>query len=400
MENLTPIVLQIAILGLVTLVGSVFTYALPAPSQRHKASSGLYARWFLFSLWLGYLFLCLCFLGVHWLHALGYQLCMVSAAYLVLTTVLKRHGCAVGAHRKRLIGAHLVLVEVLSVAGWALDWPALIADATLAISVLIPLVLAARLKYKLMDRRNLGDRLLFRLLVGVGLGLCIAMPVYMLGMTPPPAQQALYAFGTIVVLELLFMLGFVVSVIHSLVIRLRRQIYKDPLTGCKNRHYLHDYAQDIVQRTHQLKQPLCMLVCDIDHFKQVNDAYGHQIGDKALHHFSQQLYSGLRKEDVLIRMGGEEFLMLLPGSTLAQAHSLAERLRQQIAQSALCADGQTVFLTASFGLVPMLPQDDLCACMKAADDVLYRAKHQGRNRVVSAHQGLQPIDNSISMAFQ
>ena len=123
---------------------------------------------------------------------------------------------------------------------------------------------------------------------------------------------------------------------------------------------------------------------DLDHFKRVNDTWGHATGDKVLVHLANLLRGNLlRKEDMAGRLGGEEFAVLLPNTTVEQGHAIAERLRMALEQSTIASDdGQTIRVTMSVGLCPFLP--DSASTLASADAALYQAKNTGRNRVVRA----------------
>ena len=161
---------------------------------------------------------------------------------------------------------------------------------------------------------------------------------------------------------------------------LARAAYTDPLTGALNRRRLQQLAYE---RSSQ--QPNCLMMCDLDHFKHINDAYGHDAGDAVLQHFHQQLVRSTRATDWVCRWGGEEFLVLMPGTTLEQAHMAAQRLQQQLqAHPTLLASGQSLTITATIGIAPLLPQESLLHAVQRADHALYQGKTQGRNQIVQA----------------
>jgi diguanylate cyclase (GGDEF)-like protein len=127
------------------------------------------------------------------------------------------------------------------------------------------------------------------------------------------------------------------------------------------------------------------VLIDIDHFKAINDRFGHAVGDVALKHVSALLHGSLRDVDRLARFGGEEFLVLLPDTLPAAALELAERLRHKLESLPMQWQGQSVPLTASIGVTQWRGHDDpVDALLVRADTALYRAKHAGRNRVVAA----------------
>ena len=153
----------------------------------------------------------------------------------------------------------------------------------------------------------------------------------------------------------------------------------DQLTGLLNRLGIRDALYQGVNNWKATRQPFSFVLIDIDHFKQINDTYGHGMGDKILQEMAQQLQKNIRHTDHLARWGGEEFLLVCPNTTLQEAERLAELLRERVEQLTFAGVGQ---ITASFG-VSCMADADLNKLFKHADDALYEAKKHGRNRVVS-----------------
>lgn len=166
---------------------------------------------------------------------------------------------------------------------------------------------------------------------------------------------------------------------------------RDALTGCFNRRHLHDQLlENELARARRYRLSLSVIMCDIDHFKRVNDTYGHAGGDLVLRHFGQLLRASTRNLiDSVVRYGGEEFLMVLPETDLNGGVLVAERMRAAFAASAVLDDkGRSIAATASFGVAGV----DFAHCQQAvtqqsiighADELLYAAKHDGRNLVRS-----------------
>jgi diguanylate cyclase (GGDEF)-like protein len=163
----------------------------------------------------------------------------------------------------------------------------------------------------------------------------------------------------------------------------------DSLTGCYNRGYLSEVLPREITRALRYKRPLAVAMCDIDHFKKVNDAYGHQCGDEVLKQFVVNISELIRRDtDWLVRYGGEEFLLVLPETHLGNAFNLAERLRQHIADKTIVTKADTIPITASFGVTgfnALRPAGSITpeAMINVVDQYLYEAKTQGRNRVIS-----------------
>jgi diguanylate cyclase (GGDEF)-like protein len=157
----------------------------------------------------------------------------------------------------------------------------------------------------------------------------------------------------------------------------------DALTGTWNRRHAEECAIAEMARSQRDVQPLALLLLDIDHFKRINDRYGHPVGDQVLKQVAATVTGTLRRSDVLVRWGGEEFLVLLPNTTESAAHELAERLRAAIEALAVRAEGAAhVPVSASFGVASLGNEQRFEDLVARADDALYRAKSEGRNRVV------------------
>jgi diguanylate cyclase (GGDEF)-like protein/PAS domain S-box-containing protein len=152
----------------------------------------------------------------------------------------------------------------------------------------------------------------------------------------------------------------------------------DTLTGISNRRKLNDALGIEIKRAERFRTPLALVMFDIDRFKQLNDRHGHPIGDRVLAQVAQLVAGNIRAHDVFGRWGGEEFVIVVPGSDLAAARQLAEKLRAEIERT-LFASAHAV--TCSFGAAEWLPGESDQALIQRADNALYRAKHRGRNRV-------------------
>ena len=157
----------------------------------------------------------------------------------------------------------------------------------------------------------------------------------------------------------------------------------DPLTGIANYRYFILALEQEMERTLRSGQPTTLIMLDIDHFKQVNDQWGHEVGNQALVHISKLMQQALRKLDIACRYGGEEFAIILPNTDLRASIPVAERLRQAIAETPMQIDDQQLQLTVSLGIDSFakaveMPVEKLVA---GADQYLYQAKQEGRNCV-------------------
>ncbi|MQL53605.1 diguanylate cyclase [Desulfofundulus thermobenzoicus] len=174
------------------------------------------------------------------------------------------------------------------------------------------------------------------------------------------------------------------------------QAEKDPLTGLFNRRFLGKYLAEQERRYRETGVPFSLLMCDLDHFKAVNDTYGHDAGDAVLKEFAAFLAGGVRQVDLVARYGGEEFIIIFTG--LDDARGIAERLcRGWAGQRIKLPDGQVISSTFSGGLAVMgRDARDVGGLIRAADGALYRAKGAGRNRVSAACSGTAPQKTKIT----
>jgi two-component system chemotaxis response regulator CheY len=166
--------------------------------------------------------------------------------------------------------------------------------------------------------------------------------------------------------------------------QLREIAMRDSLTGLLNRRAIYEYTEAEISRADRERRPISLIMLDLDHFKSVNDRYGHMVGDEALCLLARTITGNVRPYDFVGRWGGEEFLVVLPGATLAEAAAVAERLRTCIAAvPLLLADRSRLELRISAGVTgaPFSRGQRLDVLIQQADQALYRAKEKGRNRV-------------------
>jgi diguanylate cyclase (GGDEF)-like protein len=168
---------------------------------------------------------------------------------------------------------------------------------------------------------------------------------------------------------------------EDLAFGMRNLAIVDPLTGLLNRRGFEEAARRMIAQCRRDATPLCVAIADLDHFKSINDRFGHQAGDLALSEFATRLRHALREGDLISRSGGEEFVLMLPGVALGEVGDLLDRLR-----AALPAENDDETLgfpmpTASFGAAEIGAEDGLIACVERADLALYQAKRDGRDCV-------------------
>lgn len=164
---------------------------------------------------------------------------------------------------------------------------------------------------------------------------------------------------------------------------------KDSLTGLYNRRYLMAHLKELLEKKETSEKPLGILMMDIDHFKSVNDTHGHNVGDEVLVQFAERISANLRSFDLVARMGGEEFVALLPDVSVERAEQIAERLRQSIEAPPMKASNEAgqITITTSLGgaLISKGEGDNPEAVLERADKQLYEAKNTGRNKVMFEH---------------
>jgi len=176
--------------------------------------------------------------------------------------------------------------------------------------------------------------------------------------------------------------GSIETVFHD---ELSNLAHLDGLTGCFNRKYILDYLETEVKRCQKLELPLSLIMLDLDHFKNINDTYGHLTGDYVLKETVRLLRDKvLRTSDVLGRYGGEEFCVIMSEAALRTGNDVAERIRKAVEKHEYIFDGKTLAVTISAGVAQISKREDSSKdLIEAADKALYRAKEAGRNKVCS-----------------
>ena len=167
--------------------------------------------------------------------------------------------------------------------------------------------------------------------------------------------------------------------------QLQQLAANDSLTGMFNRRFGMARLQEEYGRAIRSGSPLGICLFDLDHFKLVNDTYGHPLGDKVLFHVSKVIRGALREGDVALRYGGEEFMIVLPGASITDAFEIADRVRRLIAETVFQHGSNILSLTISGGAAawPDYNASSAEALVKRADESLYKAKEEGRNRIIA-----------------
>jgi diguanylate cyclase (GGDEF)-like protein len=199
----------------------------------------------------------------------------------------------------------------------------------------------------------------------------------------PLAMNALRYFNISTYLAALGGMAYVYArTVKQVENKLRVTAGTDSLTGLINRRRMSDRLQQEISRARIEQQPLSVILLDIDEFKSINDRYGHNRGDEVIKRVGDVLLLCVRDKDLVARWGGEEFLILLPSTTIAAAHELSERLRRQVAITVSCDDLRTRAVTITIGVAQWHPGESLEETIHRADQALYLGKNAGRNRVV------------------
>ena len=237
--------------------------------------------------------------------------------------------------------------------------------------------------------RRLGWFSVVALAVAMGVGALFAPQIF------PPGVEALHLLFSAVVLPTIAALAGQLShlrdklhaqrgELREALERIRLLATRDELTGLPNRRHAQDLLDVEASRARRERAPLCLCLIDLDHFKRVNDTLGHAAGDEVLRMVARQAKPVLRDTDVLTRWGGEEFLLLLPDTPLADAERVVERLRQHLSNAETWRERPELRVTFSGGITAHHEGESMQETIARADDMLYRAKTAGRDRVLLA----------------
>jgi diguanylate cyclase (GGDEF)-like protein len=227
------------------------------------------------------------------------------------------------------------------------------------------------------------------LLILHGLFLTVGAVEAVIGDLPLDGQPTLGSWLGLIQFEtLIFVVGtaiFAVAIAHERgALRHKTAAAIDSLTGVSTRRAFMETAETMLHESLQRDTALSLVIFDLDNFKSINDTYGHAVGDQALREFGAATRNVLRVTDVIGRLGGEEFAVVLPGSSVGAAYVVAERIRIAYAEACRSLDGRVINTSASAGVTTAHPRSTLDSLIAAADHALYRAKAEGRNRVEMA----------------
>jgi len=305
-----------------------------------------------------------------------------------------------------LLGApqRRALLMVIGAAGWlgiawfgvaVPDYRMRVYIASLALGAYL-LLLVWPLRHALRRGGSIAQRVMLLVLLGAlagwaarlgDLALHPAGAAGLLAYSPANAAQMIYS----AVEPVLASIGFLLMYNETVQAELHQLARTDPLTGTLNRLALDEESARLFSATSR-PNTLAALIIDVDHFKRINDEFGHATGDRVLAALAAAIRWRLQPPAVLGRMGGEEFLALLPGTGLAEAMALAERLRAAVAAMPPVSDAGVPGVTISAGIAAYRPEDtEVQTLVRRADRALYDAKRAGRNRVVAAMGDTSPV---------
>ncbi|GAA6204896.1 hypothetical protein NBRC116600_16930 [Thalassotalea sp. SU-HH00458] len=311
------------------------------------------------------------------------NLFILLISYLLMFAIYTRYDCEITLRHYLACTIHSVffigliyLAQIYLNAGY-------LRSALVLMNIFIPYALTLRKCNQQFKMHRVGDRILYGSLLLTLLIFVVYVVFYALFFSDEKHVPLSLYFTALLSFICILFFGFALSIIYSLVGKLRKEIITDKLTGAKNRNYLTDVAEKMYSLAKRRQEPLSVILCDIDSFKKINDSYGHSAGDKVLVSFSHVIESSLRTEDILIRIGGEEFIILLPYNDIDKALLTAERLRKAINEENIDIGGKNIQISASFGVVQVDTTKSIDDNINHADIALYEAKRSGRNKVIA-----------------
>ncbi|XQW85325.1 GGDEF domain-containing protein [Thalassotalea piscium] len=370
-------------LTIVCLVLFSFTYFLPTPDNPNKAKSTYFFRLLLLFVIAAQMASLFIFEYSVIVAILVSNLFTLLIAYALMCAIYSRYDVDMPRYLYPLIVFHVVvfltglysLYQITPLGYWRSVYALL--------NIGLPFALTMRQCHCQFKKHRIGDRVLY-------CSLLITIVLYLLYIFCFSVffRDALFAPITMTFIMLLsfvciLFFGFALSIIYSLVGKLRKELITDRLTGAKNRNYFIDISKQLISLAKRSNTPLSVIACDLDRFKNINDTYGHAAGDKVLVEFSSNIKASLRVEDVFIRIGGEEFIILLPQINLDNALLTAERLRLSTDVLAVKVGSDILNVSASFGVAEVDLIQDIDYSVNNADVALYEAKRSGRNKVVA-----------------
>lgn len=317
-------------------------------------------------------------------------------------SVLLAHGSLFGMAYLTLLGCRAYLGLPVRLQSWVGLWMVALVGVSLYHTLVQPNVQVRFLVgswgsalFFLLSARLMAEggvrvypaRYLYAVVAGAH-GVFLLLRPLLFGLSPHAlftAEQNIRVSSAVVLESMLavVMMAFVVMMLaHEFMTQeLKRLAERDPLTGIFNRRAFITLLDKALSLGRRVEQPLSVVVVDIDHFKRINDTQGHWAGDDVLRHFIGVVEAGLRKEDVLGRLGGEEFAIIMPNTALPDAMAVSDRLRAMTAATPAVTAVGVVHYTVSMGVTLAVPGEGAEQVLHRADLAMYCAKHAGRDRV-------------------
>lgn len=370
-------------LSIVCIVLFAFTYFLPTPDNQNKARSTFYFRLLLLFTVAAFEAILLRFEFLPIASTVVTNLFILLISYMLMFAIYARYDCEITLRHYLYCTLHcLLFIILIYLAQIHLD-AGYLRSSIVLMNIFIPYAITLKKCNQQFKMHRVGDRILYGSLLLTLLIFVTYIVIYTLFFSDEKqVPLSLYFIALLSFICILFF-GFALSIIYSLVGKLRKEIITDKLTGAKNRNYLNEVAQQMYSLAKRRDEPLSIILCDIDWFKKINDTYGHSAGDKVLVSFSQAIESSLRTEDILIRIGGEEFIILLPFIDIDKALLTAERLRTAINDKTMEIGLESINISASFGVVQVDITKSIDVNINHADIALYEAKRSGRDKVIA-----------------
>ena len=310
--------------------------------------------------------------------------CFLITGYLLIGGVLRRYGLRI----PHALMASIVIVGAIGQVWFVMVQPDLTARVFMVNFLLGCFALIGAVRLYGVEKRHFIDRLLFWVVVLCVVNFFLRPASIMLlagGFTDFGSFQQSFYWTTVqftqVMISVLFALTLMVAIALDLIAELRREANTDKLSGLLNRRGFEDEAGRALEACAARGLPACLLIADLDHFKSINDTYGHVVGDRVIALFGRHLAASLRPGMIAGRIGGEEFAVLVPETELAPARLFAEAVRAGFAHSTTGLLPRSLSPTTSIGLCQTGQASELYDLMHKADEALYHAKRLGRDQV-------------------
>lgn len=374
------VLFSLAVLFLATIAFVLFLQSLPRQPQPNQSVALRYFTGFFVTGFVAFALYCLRYSGWYVGSVISGNTIYLVSLYLFYYGIRARFNLAGSGKLLSFVLLHVLCLMLLM---WLLTAVFDVLQLRLSLfllSMCLPLLLSFRTIRREGRRDNLGDRIMQLSVLLAMLTLPTLYPLFSVLMLPDHHNQIMVTTLVTLTLETLCIGGIAISYIYDLIDKLRLDAYTDKLTSCKNRRYFFRFAPALLQQAASLQQHCALVMVDLDHFKQINDHYGHQVGDQVLQHFAAQVRAVIPAHAMFVRYGGEEFVLFIPDFSKQQAVALVAQVQENLVQP-LLIDGQHIGLSASFGLTVLTPQTELEQAIRIADAALYRAKHAGRNRL-------------------